>query len=100
MRLIDGTIQALPLLNYILERKETFIKVLKKSDNDFLFAMLMDYFDSQPTTYDVEAVVAELEKEKAQADYYFHYDDDDKYFLGKLNGFRKAIEIVRNGGKE
>ena len=64
-RLIDGAIQPMLLANYILERKDTFVKVFEKGDNDFLFAMLMDYFDSQPTAYDPDKVVEQLEERTA-----------------------------------
>ncbi len=62
MRLIDATIQPQFLSDYILERKSTFIRVLEKGDNDFLFGLLMDYFDEQPTAYDVDKVVKQLEE--------------------------------------
>jgi len=48
MKLIDGNIQALSITEYILKRKEKFIEILQKGDNDFLFALMMDYFDAQP----------------------------------------------------
>lgn len=53
--------------------------------------------DEQPTAYDVEAVVAELEKERKTAHrtyemYQLRVD------LGRIFGMEKAIEIVR--GKE
>lgn len=98
MRLIDGTIQALPMSNYILERKETFIRVLKNGDNDFLFAMLMEYFDKQPTAYDVEKVVAELEEESDYEPIDYDYCDisctGEEHFIVT----DKAINIVRKGG--
>ena len=67
MRLIDATIQPMFLAEYILERKDTFIRILEKSDNDFLFGLLMDYFEEQPAAYDVEAVISELDKESCIA---------------------------------
>ena len=60
MRLIDATIQPMFLVEYILERKDTFARVLEKGDNDYLFGLLMDYFNEQPTAYDVDVVVSEL----------------------------------------
>lgn len=62
MRLIDATIQSKALTDYILERKSTFIRVLEEGDNDFLLALLTDYFKEQPTAYDVDKVVSEMEK--------------------------------------
>lgn len=65
IRLIATTMQPMLLTNYVLERKDTFIRVLEKGDNDFLLGMLMDYFDEQPTAYDVNAVVKRLEEKTA-----------------------------------
>lgn len=42
MRLIDGNIQAMFITNFILERKEKIIDILQKSDNDYLFALMMN----------------------------------------------------------
>lgn len=91
MRLIDGTIQALPMVNYILERKDTFIKVLQKGDNDFLFAMLMDYFDSQPTAYDVDEVVERLET-------YSNKDEAEQLGTIPVVELEDAFKIVKGGG--
>ena len=93
-RLIDGAIQPMLLANYILERKDTFVKVFEKGDNDFLFAMLMDYFDSQPTAYDPDKVVEQLENERK---FWEHAYDKD---LGKekARSYAHAIEIVEGGG--
>ena len=91
-RMIDATIQVFPILDYIVERKDTFIKVLQKNDNDYLFALLMDYFDSQPTAYDSDKVLKQLE---------------DRSTLARPVGWTKsyeiitlvdAIEIVKGGG--
>lgn len=100
-RLIDGAIQPMLLANYILEWKDTFVKVLEKGDNDFLFAMLMDYFDSQPTAYDPDKVVEQLEKLKSLVPVNRVLDDivnDKPKELGMLIAYEKAIEIVKGGG--
>lgn len=103
-RLIDGTIQALPMSNYILERKETFIRVLENGDNDFLFAMLMEYFDKQPTAYDIEKVVARMEKEKEihtehyNISLYKKFPDVKQKYKQIQLVINKDIEIVRKGG--
>lgn len=91
MRLIDATIQPQFLSDYILERKSTFIRVLEKGDNDFLFSLLMDYFDEQPTAYDVDKVVERLEETKA----YMLYENMN----ADVKWIDKAIEIVKAGGK-
>ncbi len=109
MRLIDGAIQPMLLANYILERKDNFVKVLEKGDNDFLFAMLMDYFDAQPTAYDPDKVVQRLvELRKAEQDRPDDCDEDgcgdgeqiydDGRSQGRFEAFGKAIEVVKGGG--
>ena len=62
---------------------------------------LEDIIDEQPTAYDIEAVVKELETLKMQ--YYLtiaNTGDEKLYFAYKEvgNAIDKAIEIVRNGG--
>ena len=89
-KLIDGTIQALPLSNYILERKDTFIRVLEKRDNDFLFGMLINYFYEQPTACDLDRVVEQLEELKAYA-LYENMNADTKWL-------DRAVEIVKKAG--
>lgn len=58
MKLIDATIQPKVLTDYVLERKSTFIHVLEEGDNEFLLALLTNYFTEQPTAYDVDKVVS------------------------------------------
>lgn len=81
------------LTKYILERKETFVRALEKGDNDFVFAMMMEYFDAQPTAYDVDEVMQQL---------------DDRSVLSRPVGWsepcnivtlKDAIEIVSESGK-
>lgn len=93
MRLIDATIQSQFLSDYILERKSTFIHVLEKGDNDFLFGLLMDYFDEQPTAYDVDKVVEQLKN--------VSYERFGNAGMGGENvvNLDDAIEIVKAGGK-
>lgn len=100
-RLIDGTIQPMFLCNYILERKDTVIRILEKSDNDFLFGLLMDYFETQQTIYDVDAVIEQLnnytleaEKKEMNAGSF----PEAQVFRGKYIAYRHSIEIVRGGG--
>ncbi len=94
MRLIDGAIQPMLLANYILERKDNFVKVLEKGDNDFLFAMLMDYFDAQPTAYDPDKVVRQLEEIRPEEDCF----DNAEEYKHALSRHNKIIEIVKGGG--
>ena len=94
MRLIDATIQSKALTDYIVERKSTFIRVLEEGDNDFLLALLTDYFKEQPTAYDVDKVVSEMEKDK--------FIDCETILSDIHQGFNaglsRAIEIGKGGG--
>ena len=49
----------------------------------------------QPTAYDVEKVVTELEEELNNAKNYW---DDSFYYTGKAIAYEDAIEIARKGG--
>ena len=59
-----------------------------------------------PTAYDVEAVVAELENKmlassNAQTEAIIGMQGASaNYYCGEKDAYQKAIEIVRNGGKE
>lgn len=57
--------------------------------------------ENQPTAYDVEKVVAELEaKENEWWDTYSLSSGFDEYAHGKNVGFEEAIDIVKRGGVE
>ena len=61
----------------------------------------MDYFDSQPTAYDPDKVVEQLEKLKSLVPVNRVLDDivnDKPKELGMLIAYEKAIEIVKGGG--
>lgn len=75
---------------------EKFIKEKYKdgeSTDDIKDQMLFD-LSYQPTAYDVEKVVAELENFKSKR------SDDSVYGIGVLNGYSEAIDIVKRGGLE
>ena len=62
-----------------------------------------DMLNDQPTAYDVEAVVKELEDLKMR--YYFTIAntgdaDKDCAYLNTANAIDKAIEIVKRGGRD
>ena len=64
---------------------------------------IIDIIDDIPTAYDVEKVVAELEGEDRKANQYridaiaLH---NEEFWRGRQTGLLKAIELIRNGGKE
>lgn len=70
-------------------RTEVDLLLERKMISPNTMAMLHRLIDGQPTAYDVEKVVAELNEE-------CFYTCD----YGCVNDNYKALEIVRNGGKE
>lgn len=75
-----------------------------KSDDEFRkvsLATLASVIDAQPTAYDVDKVVAQLEKLKSLVPVNRVLDDivnDKPKELGMLIAYEKAIEIVKGGG--
>lgn len=75
-----------------------------KSDDDFRrvsLATLASVIDAQPTAYDVDKVVEQLEKLKSLVPVNRVLDDivnDKPKELGMLIAYEKAIEIVKGGG--
>lgn len=75
-----------------------------KSDDDFRrvsLATLASVIDAQPTAYDVDKVVEQLEKLKSLVPVNRVLDDivnDKPKELGMLIAYEKAIEIVKEGG--
>ena len=63
---------------------------------------LMKLVDTQPTAYDVDAVVDQLRKqqEKLETDIFAKESDNwyGQYYNGIHEGIDKAIEIVKAGG--
>lgn len=88
--------------------REKDIDVLKETgiiqDND-LGHLVVDEINRIPTAYDVEAVVEKLEENgqkmseaKAIRPYAKHSPADHRYY--KAISVKKAVDIVRSGGKE
>lgn len=90
MRLIDAD-ALIELLN-----KYKFGVVQKEVEREYIKEVILRFVEEQPTAYDVEKVVAELEE---QIDKNRGWEDED-YYWGETKGYEHAIEIVRNGGKE
>lgn len=91
-----GLIDADPLKEYCMRAS--------KSDDDFRrvsLATLASVIDAQPTAYDVDKVVEQLEKLKSLVPVNRVLDDivnDKPKELGMLIAYEKAIEIVKEGG--
>lgn len=68
-----------------------------KSDDDFRrvsLATLASVIDAQPTAYDVDKVLEQLETEDSKIEIQY----ENNYEKGLLDGIEKAIEIVKGGG--
>lgn len=68
-----------------------------KSDDDFRrvsLATLASVIDVQPTAYDVDKVLEQLETEDSKIEIQY----ENNYEKGLLDGIEKAIEIVKGGG--
>lgn len=71
-----------------------------KSDDDFRrvsLATLANVVDVQPTAYDVDKVVAQLEDRKSLMLETLKISESD-IDRGRIYGMDKAIEIVKGGG--
>lgn len=55
---------------------------------------ILDFVDSQPTAYDVDAVVEQLEAEGSKIEIQY----ENNYEKGLSDGIGKAIEIVKGSG--
>lgn len=63
---------------------------------------ILDFIDNQPTAYDMNKVVEQLEKLKSQVPVNRILDNiikDKPKELGQLIAYNKAIEIVKAGGR-
>ena len=59
---------------------------------------ILKEIDVQPTAYDVDKVVAELEKLADKANDNIMVSESPQYHDGYEDGIRKAIQIVKGGG--
>ena len=90
MRLIDADV----LLEHIKKLEcHAENKKYEQGLNDCLQFYFPQIIDKQPTAYDIEKVVAELEEEKTMA--YDNWDGGSSY-----QAYSQAIDIVRKGGVE
>ena len=55
--------------------------------------------DEQPTAYDVDAVIAKLEKGLQNAKMHKEkHSYSDEFINGFINGYEKALDVVKRGG--
>lgn len=93
-RLIDAD-HLLFILNSVIELRK------KSHRNTTDLDMMVDSVNDEPTAYDSEKVVKQLEKLKSLVPVNRVLDDivnDKPKELGMLIAYKKAIEIVKGGG--
>ena len=59
-----------------------------------------DMVFDQPTAYDIDKVIEQLENEASRCASFFCDDYRDDYERGKFEAYNDAIEIVEKGGAE
>ena len=94
MRLIDAD-----LLKDAIEKE--------KNDNDYMCRLCLEstkeIIDEQPTAFDVDKVVDQLEKEESKARLELMEDRKTAFEFSsksRLDAYKKALEIVKGGGAE
>ena len=90
MRMIDA--------DKMLERLE----VWNTSDNTdkALYNFAWNRIAEQPTAYDVNKVIEQLENEASRCASAFCDDYRDDYERGKFEAYNEAVEIVKRGGEQ
>ena len=90
MRMIDA--------DKMLERLEEW----NTSDNTdkALYNFAWNRIAEQPTAYDVDKVIEQLENEASWCASFFCDDYRDDYERGKFDAYNEAVEIVKRGGAE
>ena len=75
----------------------------EKDDNDYMCRLCLEsikeIIDEQPTVFDVDKVVEQLETKKTRATE-LKKKYISEYFKGKADAFEFAIKIVNEGGVE
>lgn len=87
MRLIDAD-AVLDMMNSQMDMQELYLPIHLKEL----------VIDAQPTSYDVDKVVAELENLADKANDNIMVSESPQYHDGYEDGVRKAIQIVKGGG--
>lgn len=96
MRLINADLLKENILKWLKPSKPDETEMIEVTDA--LVSTMME-IDEQPTAFDVDKVVEQLEKRKAKvAALQKKYTSE--YFEGKADAFEFAIKIVKGGGVE
>lgn len=75
----------------------------EKDDNDYMCRLCLEsikeIIDEQPTAFDVDKIVEQLETRKTRAAA-LQKENISEYFEGETDAFEFAIKIVKEGGVE
>ena len=96
-RLIDAD----ALIEFLQRKRKTLLGIGGNKYAIKAFDYIIARIAEQPTAYDVEKVVAELEEEHENADGEYKKSFElyrEEFWRGRKGGLRKAITIVRKGG--
>nr|DAM84086.1 MAG TPA: hypothetical protein [Bacteriophage sp.] len=88
-----GLIDADELKKELYQQWFMDILLTQRNSKDMFYA-LAQKIDEQPTAYDVDKVVEQLEAEDSKIEIQY----ENNYEKGLLDGIEKAIEIVKAGG--
>ena len=103
MRLIDADKLILHLNDYALQKSPINVESAegRKISREVYFAIrnCMKAVGEQPTAFDADKVVGQLETRKTKATT-LQKENISEYFEGETDAFESAIKIVKGGGVE
>ena len=87
----------------LLKEIDEVIAQYNWADDGIIMDILMcarDMVCDQPTAYDIDKVIEQLESEASHCASFFdgYYTDD--YERGKFEAYNEAVEIVKRGGEQ
>ena len=75
--------------------------IAAKLANGMCYDEIYDYLKYEPTTYDLDAVIAELEKGLQSAKIHKEkHSYSDEFINGFIKGYETAIDVVKRGGRK
>lgn len=100
MRLIDADLLKESIAKWLKPSKPDETEMIDVADA--LVSIMME-IDEQPTAFDVDKVIDQLEKEESKATLRLMEDRKTAFEFSskcRLKAYKKAVEIVKGGGVE
>lgn len=100
MRLIDADLLRENILKWLKPSKPDETEMIEVAD---ALVSTMMKIDEQPTAFDVDKVIDQLEKEESKATLRLMEDRKTAFEFSskcRLKAYKKAIKIVKDGGVE